>query len=140
MNAHRLLLTFWFVAAINAVSVRAAETDRRFLREVGSLSQSDTQVRTVVTAAASADVLPNVTVTWRAGDDTDSNSKQMIQAGWFVFVEQPSRVWVFDGKALSMLQRQGRIVSDTTSAEAFKSCPQPVKDALPEKIRKRYFK
>lgn len=140
MNAHRIIPTFPLVAILASTFVRAGETDRHFLRSVGTVSQSDAQVRAVVTAAASTNGHPDVSVTWRAGGVTDTASRSMIHAGWFAFVEQPSRVWIFDGDALSLLERRDKSVSDSSSAEAFKSCPKPVKDALPEKIQKRYFK
>lgn len=140
MNAHRIILAITLVAILASTSVRAVESDRHFLRSVGTVSQSDAQVRAVVTATASTNAHPDVSVTWRSGDVTDSASKTMTHAGWFVFVEQPSRVWIFDGDALSLLERRDKTVSDSSSAEVFKSCPKPVRDALPEKIQKRYFK
>ena len=140
MNTHRIILAFSLTATLACTSVSAAESDRRFLRSVGTISQSDAQVRAVVTATARTNAHPKVSVTWRAGDVTDSASKPMTHAGWFVFLEKPTRVWVFDGDVLSLLERQNKTVSDSSSAEVFKSCPKQVRDALPEKIRKRYFK
>jgi len=64
----------------------------------------------------------------------------MTHTGWFVFVEQPSRVWIFDGDALSLLERRDKTVSVSSSAEVFKSCPKAVREALPGKFQKRYFK
>ncbi len=140
MNAHRIILAFLLVAIPAPTSVRAGESGRHFLRSVGTLSESDAKVRAVVIATASTNAHPNVSVTWRAGDVTDSASKPMNHAGWFVFVEQPSRIWIFDGDGLSLLERRDKTVSDSSSAEVFKSCPKSVRDALPEKIQKRYFK
>ena len=140
MNTHRITLVFSLTVMLAFTSASAAESDRRFLRSVGTISESAAGVRTVVTATMSTNAQPNVSVTWRAGDVTDSASKPMTQAGWFVFAEQPSRVWIFDGDALSLLERHDKTVSDSSSAEDFKRCPKRVRDALPEKIRNRYFK
>ncbi|MEW6306533.1 MAG: hypothetical protein AB1705_23960 [Verrucomicrobiota bacterium] len=121
--------------------VGAAEGERQFLRSVGSLSLSDAQVHALVTVSKSTNAFPTVSVTWRAGGvATDANSKSMTQAGWFVFAEQPARIWVFDGDGLSLLERSDKALSDSSSPEAFKRCPRQVREALPERIRKRYFK
>jgi hypothetical protein len=140
MNTHRVILAFSLMAMLAFTSVSAAESDRRFLRSVGTISEGDAQVGAVVTATLSTNAHPNVSVTWRAGDVTDSASKPMTHAGWFVFAEQSTRVWVFDGDALSLLERHDKTVSDSSSAEALKDCPKQVMDALPEKIRNRHFK
>jgi hypothetical protein len=140
INAQRVIRAFSFAAILASTSVTAAESDHRFLRSVETISQSDAQVSAVVTATQRTNASPNVSVTWRAGDVTDSASKLTAYAGWFVFVEQPSRVWFFDGDALRLLERRVKFVSDSSSEEVFKSCPKVVRDALPEKIQKRYFK
>lgn len=79
---------------------------------------------------------------WRTGDSTSSAAPEdcLRANGWFVFVEKPGRLWIFDGKddgiLLSNFAKETRV--STFSPEVMASCPQKVWDALPQEVRKRY--
>ena len=56
------------------------------------------------------------------------------QDGWFVYVESPTRVWMFDGVSqLDLNTKEGRY--SVTMPGVFETCPQAVWDAVPESVR-----
>jgi len=140
MNTHRIVRAITLAAALISGLSSAAENDRHFLRSIGAFSLSNAKVHTDVTVSTSTNQYPTVSIVWRSGDVTTSNTKPMTKTGWFVFAEQPTRVWVFTGEILSLVEQTDETVSDSSSVEAFKTCPKQVRDALPEEIRRRYFK
>lgn len=137
MKTQRSVLAFSLTALLACASVDAAESNG-FLRSIGSITQSDGGVRAVIIATSSTNAQPDVSISWQAGDATSSESKSMIHAGWFAFLEQPNRIWIFDGDTLNLVERHGVTVADT--AGVYKDCPAQVRNALPEKIREKYFK
>jgi len=61
--------------------------------------------------------------------------------GWFVFVESPDRLWIFDGvNSLAIAERNGNKHNfkdfDTKGAT---QCPLRVKEALPKAVREKLF-
>ena len=61
--------------------------------------------------------------------------------GWFVFIESPDRLWIFDGvKSLSIAERTANTHNfkdfDTKAAT---QCPVRVKEALPKDVREKLF-
>jgi hypothetical protein len=60
--------------------------------------------------------------------------------GWFVYIESPARIWLFDGvRDLDLVQRAPAYTSrqSVVAKGIFETCPQKVWDALPESVRKR---
>src|SRR5690242_9013982 len=113
MNSRRLIVTMTITTMLICSIGGAAGSDGHFLRAVSTLNLNDAQVHTQITAAQTTNALPAVSVTWRAGDVIESNSKPMTQAGWFAFAESPTCIWVFDGGQLSLLERTDKSVSDS---------------------------
>ena len=140
MNRHQIVATTALAGMLFLNLGRAAETDAHFLRLIGAMNLGDARTSTHLAAEASkTNAYPLVTVTWHAGNVTESSVKPMMKAGWFVFAEHPARIWVFDGQTLSLVERSDKALSDSSSVEAFKKCPKAVRDALPEQVRKKYF-
>lgn len=136
VKTHRIM-AFSLAALLACASVNATENNH-FLSSIGTISQSDAEVRTVVAATAGTNAQPDVSITWRTGGATSADVKPMTHAGWFAFLEQPNRIWIFDGDVLNLVERHGVTVID--SSDVSKGCPDRVRDALPEKIRRKYFK
>jgi hypothetical protein len=127
--------------------VIAVESDRHFLRSEGTLRLGTVKLRALVNAAKTTNSLPMVSVSWQEGDVTDGCSMPMKSANWFVFTEQTTRIWIFDGDVLSLVEKGDKTVVNRTvlcefcpSLEGFDTCPKAVRDALPEKIRLKYAK
>jgi hypothetical protein len=81
-------------------------------------------------------------VTWSSGDVASSATPDdcLRSDGWFVFVEQPNRIWIFDGvDGGTVLSRSEKGLRDSSfSTEILASCPKEVWGALPEKVRSKY--
>lgn len=72
----------------------------------------------------------------------DFNEEGILRGpGWFVFVESPNRLWIFDGvKSLSIVERSGNAHKfKDFDAESAAQCPPPVKESLPKEVREKLF-
>ena len=115
-----------------------ADPSPHFLRTTGRVQVNDTTNQVTVTATESSDQKLSLSASWRIdAEATTSDTMPLMRDGWFVFVEDVSRVWVFDGVVLRLLHYTDRNQSDTVVSEIDQSCPQEVRDALPESYRKR---
>ncbi len=131
-----IILSLAFACCLYA----AAGERENFVRTFGSRMIRDTSGTTLkIAAAKGTDLKPSVTLTWSKGDTVESAAKPLLKDGWFVCVQNISHVWVFDGEALSLLHKADQSLSDESSMEAFKTCPEEVRKALPESSRKKYF-
>jgi len=82
-------------------------------------------------------------VTWVEGNSRTTVSKPQEgffkKDGWFVYVESPTRVWLFDGigqlDLVTKSKSQSGIYSVTTKG-VFETCPQKVWDAIPDSLRR----
>jgi hypothetical protein len=82
-------------------------------------------------------------VAWRSGDATSSTAPDdcLRADGWFVFVETPGRIWVFDGRDSGVVlthSDKGKDMLSGFSREVMTSCPQKVWEALPQGVRENY--
>ena len=80
--------------------------------------------------------------TWVAG-----NSRETIampregffkKDGWFVYIESPTRIWMFDGASqLDLVMHTGAASGryPVTAKGVFETCPQKVWDAIPASAR-----
>ena len=108
-----------------------------FVREASTITL-DTEGSSLVFTNASNWRL-SYAITWitrTGGRDTLSMPDGFFkQDGWFVYVESPTRVWMFDGvRQLDLLTESGR--NAVTMPGVFAACPQAVWDALPEPVNK----
>jgi hypothetical protein len=123
-----------------------AQSGGHFLRHFGSATVVDSQNQVIdqviVEATEVEDKRSSVAVTWKPMSHGKkvvvSKTKPLAREGWFVFVEDTSRVWVFDGNELSLLHYNGKSLTDSLLAELKTTCPKEVRDALPENFRKKH--
>ena len=129
-----LFLTFGCVLCV------AAGEHQNFVRTFGGRIIKDPSGTTLKVAAVNGTAdKPSVSVTWSEGDTRTASTKPVLRDGWFVFVQDISHVWVFDGEALSVLLKTDKSLTDESSIKALKTCPEEVRNALPESLRKKYF-
>jgi hypothetical protein len=65
--------------------------------------------------------------------------------GWFIYFENPNRIWIFDGvNDVYLVEHHGSGATNTTGTSSFRAgsltlakCPVAVLEALPESIRKK---
>jgi hypothetical protein len=76
---------------------------------------------------------------WRSGDATSGiePDESLIAEGWFVFIEKPTRLWVFNGvDGVCLLSHSDKETGVTHVSRAnLMSCPRAFWDALPENVR-----
>jgi hypothetical protein len=113
-----------------------ADSDEHFLRKPGSIAFGDATNQVDITATEGDASRLSVSVKWRSGDGAKFS---VTQVGWFVFIESASRVWVFDGDHLSLLHFHAKSLWCESKPEITKTCPEQVRDVLPESFRKKYF-
>ena len=86
-------------------------------------------------------------VTWRSGDaSTGSAPQDCLRAdGWFVFVEKPNRIWIFNGVDQVHLLSNSEKETGTTwgilspsSRKVRTPFPQKLWDALPQELRAKH--
>jgi len=134
------LLIITVVLAIHQAG--AAPTVPEFIRKAGQYSLdaqgSTLTIRKEPTGSWSLKVM------WRSGDATSSVEPvdSILADDWFVFVEKPTRVWVFDGvdKGLLLSTAEKETGSKSFPGAALAKCPQKFWDALPQKVRAKYRK
>jgi hypothetical protein len=140
MKHHATIASIILFLAFACVLCVAASERQNFIRTFGGRVIQDTSGTTLkVDAVKGTADKPSVSVAWSTGNTRSASTKPLPKEGWFVFVQDISHVWVFDGEALSLLHNTGKSLSDESSNEAFKTCPGEVRNALPESLRKKYF-
>ncbi len=112
--------------------VHTAPFENRFVREPGRYSLDDHGSTLTITKEPSGWSLK---VLWRSGQTTDAAAPvNCLRAeGWFVFVENPERIWIYDGRESgTLLTRSDKQVGVSAFDHTVMSaCPQKVLDALP---------
>lgn len=125
---------------------------KTFIRERGKyvFDEAGSSIE-VITAK---DKRPSLAFEFRSGNKNSNSSTRMafdesgiLRAdGWFVFVESPERIWIFDGKkSLAIAERRktekwgmSTNIKDF-DAESAAVCPVQVKEALPANVRDDLF-
>jgi len=122
--------------------INAAALKNGFVREPGQYSLDGKGSTLTITKKPAGSW--SLKATWRSGDAMSSAVPDncLLLDGWFVFVEKPNRIWIFDGaEGGTLLSHSGKELSDSSfSREVMASCPQAVWDALPQKVRAKYRK
>ena len=85
----------------------------------------------------------SLTATWRSGNahsSSTSSTSQSVQESWFVYVESPTRLWVFDGvdQGLLLTHTEKESGSKAYPRAALRDCPAKFWDALPQVLRAKY--
>jgi hypothetical protein len=88
-----------------------------------------------IVAVSDAKPSPVVNIVWMSsGHHWGSSTSTMQGSGWFVYAETPSRIWVFDGKALSLQANSDDYVAAFDTQSALEHCPSQVRQALPQQL------
>ena len=126
-----------------------AGTNEHFLHAFGSFTLRDATNQVTVTASQQGDKLGSVLISWPGYDSTVSDmppgdykfshSVSLITNGWFVFAEDSTHVWIFDGVSLDFVTVKGKFETGTfiPPSKVDKSCPKEVRDALPKSYYKK---
>jgi hypothetical protein len=147
ITSHRKKLS---VAVTLACFVSSLSMAGELLRTPGDalVKEGGKQIAVTVSTLENPDGSLSSKVSRPSGDGIASRTfpQRLDPKAWFVFVESASRVWLFDGKKdLSVLVMsdknwRGSLADDPTAAEDLKACPQEVRQALPEVVRKSLFR
>jgi hypothetical protein len=140
-----LILTFTLACGLPCL----AGTAERFLHAFGSFTLRDGTNQVSVAASHTGDGPGSVLISWPGYDATVSDlppgdykiadSVPLTANGWFVFAEDATHIWVFDGVSLRFVTFRGKIQANTSisASEVDKSCPKEVRDALPKSYYKK---
>ena len=127
---------------LTASNIHAAPLENDFIRKPGQYSL-DAKGSTLTITEKPAHTW-SLKVTWRSGDATDTTAPDdcLRAEGWFVFVEKPGRLWIYDGREGGILVIHSEKQSSVSafSSAVMSSCPQKVLDALPQSVREKYRK
>jgi len=132
-----------FMAVILTTSnIHAAPLENDFIRKPGQYSlDAKGSTLTIIEQPARSWSLK---VTWQSGDAKDTTAPHdcLRAEGWFVFVEKPGRLWIYDGREGGILVIHSEKQSSVSafSSAVMSSCPQKVWDVLPQSVRGKYRK
>ncbi len=132
-----------FMAVILTTSnIHAAPLVKDFVRKPGQYSLDAKGSTLTITEQPARSW--SLKVMWRSGDATDTTAPDdcLRADGWFVFVEKPGRLWIYDGREDGILVIHSEKQSSVSafSSAVMSSCPQKVLDALPQSVREKYRK
>jgi len=111
------------------------------LRTPGRFQMNDATNQVTVTVTDSGDKKLLLSLSWRANDVAATTAtRSLVRDGWFVFAEDVSHIWVFDGGTLWLSSNTDKSQADTfiPESEVDKRCPKKVRDALPERYHKKH--
>jgi hypothetical protein len=147
----RTLLCAFFITAFYVAQAEKIESET-FIRERGKYTFDDSGSSIEVITAK--DNKPSLVFDFRSRSKNSISSNKMSfdetgilrGDGWFVFVESPERIWIFDGKnSLAIAERRLTAKGGFTTnikdfdAQAAAVCPVRVKEALPREVRDALF-
>lgn len=114
-----------------------AESGGHFLRAPGRFTRLDGTRQVSVSASQNNDKMTSVLISWHVDDSTFSDTVPQLGNDWFVFAEDASHVWVFDGGRHWLASFIAKTQADTfiPPSEVDKRCPKEVRDALPDSYR-----
>jgi hypothetical protein len=146
------LFSLLFITAFQIVQAEQIKPET-FIRERGTYVFDDAGSSIEVITAK--DNKPSLILDFRIRTKTSSGSNKasfteegiLRGNGWFVFLESPERIWIFDGKnSLAIAERRFDAKGgEHTSVKDFDAqsaaiCPVKVEEALPQAIREALFK
>ncbi len=142
-NTHMRITRFLIVTILLILSqVGGRAMENQFIRKAGQYSLDDKGSILDITKQPGGSW--TLKATWRSGDATSSAAPDdcLRADGWFVFVEKPGRIWIFDGvDGGVLLSNSGKETAVSSfSRQLMTTCPRKVWDALPEEVRARYQK
>ena len=123
-------------------NTHAAPVENDFIRKPGQYSLDAKGSTLTITEQPARSW--SLKVTWQSGDarDTTASHNCLRAEGWFVFVEKPGRLWIYDGREDGILVIHSEKQSSVSafSSAVMSSCPQKVWDVLPQSVRGKYRK
>jgi len=146
-SANISMKTIVSLIAITAVilttsNIHAAPLENDFVRKPGQYSLDAKGSTLTITEQPARSW--SLKVMWRSGDATDTTAPDdcLRAEGWFVFVEKPGRLWIYDGREGGILVIHSEKQSSVSafSSAVMSSCTQKALDALPQSVREKYRK
>ncbi|HVY68444.1 MAG TPA: hypothetical protein VHH73_00855 [Verrucomicrobiae bacterium] len=142
MKLANLVLRILFAAGMLCKADGAAASPRNFLSAEGEFTLRGAKATVTVSARKNADDFPTIEIKWPMTDGTGSTTHSAKRGDWFVFAEQPNRVWIFDGEVLILDENaekssSSKTMSTLSSSKAFQSYPKEVREALPDRVREK---
>jgi hypothetical protein len=125
-------------------SLGAAASKDEIIRKPGHYSLDNQGSE--LTIAKDATGLWSLTASWHSGDAASSSTSSTYQslpgAAWFVLVENPNRIWIFDGvdQGILLTHSEKESGSKAFPAAALRRSPPKFWDALPQELRAKYLK
>ena len=135
-------LIVFMAAILTTRNIHAAPLENDFIRKPGQYSlDAKGSTLTIIGQPARSWSLK---VTWQSGDAKDTTAPHdcLRAEGWFVFVEKPGRLWIYDGREGGILVIHSEKQSSVSafSSAVMSSCPQRVWDVLPQSVSGKYRK
>ena len=106
-------------------------TNGTFIRKTGTYSLDDKG--SDITIQQSPNGEWSLKMTWKNGQGITISDSPDIQhqSGWFIYVENSHRIWIYDGvKHLLFSGLDGNNHKSGMSSEIYATCPQVVRDAV----------
>jgi hypothetical protein len=139
----RFGLILWLVTlaiTIDVCPIVAATVVGEFVRKPGQYSLD--AGGSTLTITTEAEGTWKLTAEWRYENGSSSSTPNncLRSNGWFVFVEKPGRIWVFDGVdgGVLLLHDDKSTTAKHFSRDLMAACPRKVWDALPRAVREKY--
>src|SRR5689334_20419912 len=134
---HCLRFVLFLMVFCTTIGSRADQIETNsFIREKGNYTFDDKGSSIDVITAK--DGKPSLMIDFRHRGKSSSVSNKWFSKegilradGWFVFVESPNRLWIFDGKtSLAVVESDGgKTIVKECDAQAAVVCPAKVKEA-----------
>jgi hypothetical protein len=143
------LMAYLTVAVVLTTNqVRARGLENEFIRKPGQYHLDDSGSQLSITGLTSNSW--SLKVTWRLKKRTATGGLEKTEAsdapagclraeGWFVFVETPERIWIYDGLDSGTLvtHSEKEMGSAAFSPEIIASCPQKVWNVFPKGFQEK---
>ena len=142
-NAPMKTIGFFIVTGLFMLShALAGTTEHEFIRKPGQYPLDDKGSTLRITKQPAGSW--SLKATWRFEDSSSTAAPDdcLRANGWFIFVETPGRIWIFDGVDQGiLLSHSGKETSVSSfSHQVMTDCPRKVLDALPQEVRAKYQK
>jgi hypothetical protein len=135
---------FMMALLLEVSSIAAPVSKDEIIRRPGHYSLDTQGSELAITKDATGSW--SLTASWHSGNaassSTSSTSQSLHRAGWFVLVENPNRIWIFDGvdQGILLTHSEKESGSKAFPGAALRSCPPKFWDALPQELRAKYPK
>lgn len=127
---------------VGIAQLHAADLTNKFIRQPGTYSLDGKGSRVSITQPQPGTSAISISWTTAPGETSAAETPDILKAkGWFVYVENPNRIWVFDGLDQGALYtnqpKHTEVKSLYFNQKNIPALPQAFRDALPQKLRAR---